>query len=447
MKSLIILCLTSCVLFFTGCEKNSTAIKNQPEIQLTSIDEPYLRQISLNISLVNIDLPQILLITRNQVEITSLQMNQMDTTVIDTGLTPSSEYTYQVFLIQNLQKTLSSPPLTVATLDTTSHNFNWDIFYFGDGNGSGLRDVAVINEDNIWAVGNIQVQDSTGSWISYNAVHWDGQHWELTRIQVFYHGNYITPSLEGIFAFSENDIWVTSGVPMHWNGNTWTLYHLWDMGVLEQEDGGVTNIWGPSPTDIYFVGRKGTIVHHNGSSWQKMYSGTDVELLDVWGTPVGSAVWSCGTEVSKPTVLLRRTNGILEIIYEDTDYLFQVREDTLSGRLVSGWGMNNRNYYVLSSMGLYKLSVFANEPIQRLSFMPSLFPGFPRRVRGNGPNDLIIVGDIFMIAHYNGSTWEYYDQFSGQGRFWSVDQKDNIVCAVGTLYDLFSKGIILVGKR
>jgi hypothetical protein len=78
---------------------------------------------------------------------------------------------------------------------------------------------AIIDENNIWAVGEIYA-DSAQPWLRYNAIHWDGQQWELMRIKVFYNGSYITPPLDGIFVFSENDIWVTSSVPKHWNGST-----------------------------------------------------------------------------------------------------------------------------------------------------------------------------------------------------------------------------------
>ena len=72
-----------------------------------------------------------------------------------------------------------------------------------------LYDVAIINENNIWAVGEIMIADtSQNGYTTYNAVHWDGSEWELKRIpyyyngQTFYHGHY-----KAIFAFNENDIW------------------------------------------------------------------------------------------------------------------------------------------------------------------------------------------------------------------------------------------------
>ncbi|MGB9664445.1 MAG: hypothetical protein ACPL25_05950 [Ignavibacteria bacterium] len=61
-------------------------------------------------------------------------------------------------------------------MDTTSHEFSWEITYLGDGGSSVLYDVAIINENNIWAVGEIYMNDSLGrpEPNAYNAIHWDG---------------------------------------------------------------------------------------------------------------------------------------------------------------------------------------------------------------------------------------------------------------------------------
>jgi hypothetical protein len=48
--------------------------------------------------------------------------------------------------------------------DTTSHNFSWEITQLGDGGGSSLYDVAIINDKLAYAVGEIRLKDSTGQW-------------------------------------------------------------------------------------------------------------------------------------------------------------------------------------------------------------------------------------------------------------------------------------------
>ncbi len=44
-------------------------------------------------------------------------------------------------------------------MDTTSHNFTWQTCTFGEHSNSVLYDVAIIDENNIWAVGEIYMND------------------------------------------------------------------------------------------------------------------------------------------------------------------------------------------------------------------------------------------------------------------------------------------------
>ena len=62
---------------------------------------------------------------------------------------------------------------TKCLMDTTSHNFTWVIDTLGD-YGSYLNDVAIIDENNIWVVGNIETDSG-----EYNAAHWDGIDWDF----------------------------------------------------------------------------------------------------------------------------------------------------------------------------------------------------------------------------------------------------------------------------
>jgi len=62
--------------------------------------------------------------------------------------------------------------------DTTSHNFTFQTFTFGEHSSSVLYDVAIVNDSSIWAVGEIYLNDSLGQPdpIAYNSTHWDGDH-------------------------------------------------------------------------------------------------------------------------------------------------------------------------------------------------------------------------------------------------------------------------------
>jgi len=267
-------------------------------------------------------------LTRNDSLLFSAEVTGADTVVRDGGLTPATEYRYRAYWMKNGEYADSSEEVLAVTMDTTSHNFVWTIDTLGD-YGSYLNDVAIIDENNVWVVGYIKTDSGT-----FNAAHWDGEEWELIKVLTGFTAN------TSIWYFSENNIWITSGLPIHWNGTEWTLFHLWDMGVLGPDDGGVTSVWASSPTNIYFVGRKGSIVHYDGSGFTRMESGTEVDLRDVWGTvneKTGeTVVWASGYDDESPaTALLVSRNGQWSSVYDATRYRFIKRIDALSGGVVS----------------------------------------------------------------------------------------------------------------
>ena len=172
--------------------------------------------------------------------------------------------------------------------DTTSHNFTWQTFEFGQHSSSVLYDVAIIDENNIWAVGEIFMNDSLGNPdpTYYNAIHWDGIEWMPKRI--LYNGG--TWSIKSVFAFSSNDIWFSAFV-RYLNGQ---FVELPIPGILM--GWGVNKIWGSSSNDLYVVGNGGNIAHYNGSQWTKIESGTTLHLTDIYGDDAGN-VYAAGVNI------------------------------------------------------------------------------------------------------------------------------------------------------
>ena len=361
------------------------------------------------------------------------RLQSPDTVVYDSLLKPATTYTYRFFARENGD---DSPALqsTLTTLDTTSHNFSWQSYEFGGQNGSSyFQDVAIIDENDIWAVGEIYTKDD-----KFNAAHWDGQKWTLIHISPEFRGHKITPEIEGVFAFDTNNIWFCAGgAPVYWNGEKFTMYHLWDMGILGQTDGGVTKAWGTSSANIYFVGRTGTIVHYDGKGWMKIDGGTDLPIQDIWGCFNFRAntydIYAIASDEFNSILLRMNGNSVLK---------YPVPENALE---LSGiWFQNNRSFFIVGD-GIFTKKRLSDK--KWFFYKQGLVTSYASAaVRGEGINDIFISGGFFELVHFNGLNWHKYDvPFSDDfGVYGNIDIRNNRIILVGYHHQ---KAIIVMGKR
>ena len=73
-------------------------------------------------------------------------------------------------------------------------------------------------------------------------------------------------------------------------------------------------------------------------------------------------------------------------------------------------------------------------------------PKVPLRIRGNSRNDVIVVGDGMMVAHYNGLSWKIYSDLmtTYASPLYGLSVRKNFFYACGTDG---TRGIILKGSR
>ena len=372
-----------------------------------------------------------------------------DTILFVDSLTPNTTYTVKGIILDTLQ---TAKELKVTTLPTTSHNFTWQTFEFGDYNPSALMDVTIIDENNIWAVGKIYLNDSLGNPDPqvYNAVHWDGSSWELKRI--FYYGACSAveyPPLKAIWVFSDSNIAFTNGGSISWFDEKKVRL---DCGVNPLLTGAISKMWGTSSSDLYVVSNGGNIAYYNGKSWQKLESGTDFTLTDICGSSNGN-IYSAGSKFAegKGIVLRRNKTGQFETMVEggivSPTELFHPK---LYGRVNTLWVDENKTVYTAGDF-LYQ---YKNESWSFVSSLPEnhlgadqSYIGYIYHMRGNASNDILMCGDMNTLRHFNGQSWEQLGIPFTPTRhiFWrSVAIKGNIAVAVG---DEGDKATIIVLKR
>jgi hypothetical protein len=264
------------ILLIYSCD--TTEPDQKPKIIL-QLEDAISTEAWLKLKTENINLPSEIELIRNGELVNKFTLNAPDTTLYETGLLLAQTNTYKA----RIAEVALSETITFETMDTTSHNFVWETFTFGEHSSSVLYDVAIIDENNIWAVGEIYLNDSTGQIdpYVYNAAHWDGSTWEIIRVSTNFRGNLIIVPLEGITTFSSSDIWLVGSLPIYGDGKNWKMF---DLRTEIDQNLSLSRSWGSSSEDIYFVGRKGNIVHYNGSNWSKIESNTELNIQDIHGS-------------------------------------------------------------------------------------------------------------------------------------------------------------------
>ncbi|NWG28280.1 MAG: glucosyl transferase, partial [Ignavibacteriaceae bacterium] len=282
MKTRLILSFLFIILSITAC--NTTEPPPPPDGEkptlALALDDASCTEAWLQLTTKDLELPAELTLKQYNPTGDSLSkiflLNTQDSLLYIDSLLPNQSYQYQV---SSIEHPATSNELSVTTMDTTSHNFTFEMLTFGTIGSSTLYDVAIINENNIWAVGEILIADtSQNGYTTYNAVHWDGIQWELMRIPFLFQGDSFYSPIYAVFAFGANDIWFGIGNLIHWDG---TKY--WSIGISSVFPSLVNKIWGSSSSDLYVVGNNGNIVHYNGTRWSRIESGTELNINDIWG--------------------------------------------------------------------------------------------------------------------------------------------------------------------
>jgi hypothetical protein len=343
-------------------------------------------------------------------------------TIYDDSLLPNKSYTYQVSSIQNRE---ASSKITVTTLDTSSTNYSWQTLTFGGAASSIFEDVAIVNENDVWAVGTIFVYDSTGQVDPniYNAVHWDGSKWNLIRLQFFtfcgqnHTGIYPAKS---VFLLNDGEIVISSGSE---------LTYIKDQKQINTEcvPVSVNKIWGTNSNDFFIAGNSGNIAHYQNGSWQKIESGTNTDIQDIWGNNSSSG-----------------ENLILYTGYQEIHRLTNNTETEeipipLNRIIRSVWFQTKYKIYAAGD-GIFTSIDMKNWKEEDI---PDEYATF--KIRGTNVNYIWSTGGYGFTGFFNGIRWYTIAEAGlSRGNYYSLDVKDNIVVLVGSNG---SSALITIGKR
>ena len=366
-------------------------------------------------------------IKKNDETIKTVNIGESETLFYFDGLLPNTTYKFDAVTYED-GKEVKSNPVTFTTLDTTSNNFTWQTFTFGESDASWIYDIAIIDENNIWAVGEIYMNDSIGNPDSkrYNAVIWDGTKWSVIRIPYYFQGQPFYNPIQSVFTFGPSDVWFCGNGVVHFDGssfipvpiptNVWGPYQM-------------NKIWGSSSNDLYVVGNSGNIAHYNGASWSKIESGTTSIINDAWGitNKQNKTILYCAVS----SFFVPGEKKILKITDAKVDSVSWNRDV----RLYSAWAQNENFLYVCGE-GIYvnKFGIWSEIILQ---------PVGTNSIRGNNINDIFVVGDQGFITHFNGSTWQIIVNYNNKG-YSKVSIIGDIVAIAGNYQ---GKALVEIGRR
>jgi hypothetical protein len=409
-------------LFFVSCQTTEPPIdKTPPEtvrdtITVTITDSTH-RSITLNVkSTFNKPAKSIELYRRRNNQDSLVEIYTaftLEKEIIDDdsgkGLALDTEYKYFAVRVDTANKWIdTSEIITARTLPATSHDYIWEEYTLGEWQSS-LWDVWGTDENNVYAVGSVTINDTT-----YGVIHWDGTEWK---------GSLLRGGLHTIFGFSKNDIWVAGNGFANFDGTTWKEIENDNVINANVE---YTSLWGTSSDNLYLGNMWGKIIHWDGERGTKIYSKDDYYINDIKGTS-NNNIWVLGSINNLSKSKLLQYNGITwENIDLPTDF-----------PVGSIYCYNEKEVYITNKC-VYRLS--KRKWVKLGNICSPVWLGY---ISGKNPNNLFISGYEGMY-HYNGIDIRYYAETTGN-LIYSIYSTDKKVFTVG--YDNNLKPVILIGTK
>lgn len=371
----------------------------------------------------------------------------MDTTITDDGLVPAATYTYRAFSLHNGQLVDSSNVVQLTTLDTTGRVFTWEVDSIGS-YVSILRDVSVIADDDIWAVGKLGGWSEDPDLLQYNALHWDGLEWEPVYIKYKHLSTTTSDSAYGlsevtaVHAIRSDAVWAAGSTPYFYDGETWTSYqhensnwYKWTHSTID--------IWARYDDDVYFVGRDGYAHHWDGTDFTRIDLGTEYDLVNVSGSDDRVFIVANNRHLAGSSVY-EHSAGLWRRLLDS----YEIDEDPAIGQ----WGgfysveVFGDTAYFGTSSGLLKYAYDA----ETFTLVPDSVIGIPfftiEEVGVVAPNDIHLFNFDERYYHFNGLNWKRYDDHLDSGMLIrGADFHENTAVMVGWLPGLGA--MIIRGTR
>ncbi len=388
----------------------------------------------LSLTTANIQLPTTVDLNQNENKRETINLTTADTVLYIDSLLPNQTYKFKISSSENQ---VSSNEVNATTLDTTSNNFTFTKYTFGGDAGSCvLRDVAIINDTCIYAVGELNIADtSQNGYTLYCYLKWNGIQWKLGRLKYFPPGSVgdsATSHGYSVFAFGENDVWISGDALFHWDGSHWSTFY--NTGGEDAK-----KMWGPDSSDLYAVGNGGHVAQYHNGVWSRIESGTSLNINDIYG--------AYNSKTNKYEILAPAANVLesydRDLLQINNNVVTHLSTQPISSVLSSIWFKPNIKYY-LAGDGIYIKNNLNEAKWKNKIFDITRY--YTYKIRGNNLNGIVAAGGAGEIIYFNGMHWKSYinETQLPAGNYYGLDFKNNIIVAVG---EDNPQAVITVGKR
>ncbi len=114
-------------------------------------------------------------------------------------------------------------------------------------------------------------------------------------------------------------------------------------------------------------------------------------------------------------------------VYDGTRLEFTPHPDSISGTIATVFSVTGSSVYIGTNLGLYHAASNTRGEARRIGYQLQTFPA---KIRGSGHNDLFLVGNSGVVAHFQRDHMEGYPELS-IGNYGSVEVRGNSVVVVG----------------
>jgi hypothetical protein len=292
-------------------------------------------------------------------------------------------------------------PLPPTAEDTTTHEYSWSIQRFGDQFSGSFDDVCAVSDSDAYAVGYLDIRDSTGHRRAFSACHWDGISWKCVNLpqpvgiddsNEYARGRIIMISIDKGTGYCYSN----GAAIVYFDGTSrvyeWNAIRL-RLGVMATCVAQQRRFFACIEGEIYQRD-----VHGN---YRDDHSPTTLSLTSIHGND--HEVFAVGGMVRTPEIVRLWKDGN---VWRNIDSCFGEKQTGVSAVWCDAKGFKPGGFVGWTGDGV----VYHDSSWKLLK--PEMGQGlaYSRAIHGTARNNVFVVGDFGSVWHYNGKSWHWFKE-------------------------------------